>query len=408
MNRTLHHHADHPSAIRVLSKAIFLLLLLCGYSIWTAGAAFAQSPAESGQVYFVQRGDSLTKIARNVFEGRITADEIYAATNAKSAIDSSFARLRDPNVIVAGQKLWIPDSSAPASNSEPTAPPAATPPEPMVAGPALPAPVERHVLVRQQPLGVNNTIVLDEVATDQPSNIAVVHTQEDASERIVGRTSVGAGVSANLTIGLTETVPVGSELVVMLTLDESTTQANAGTAQLPPIEPVTANFRIGLAIDQTATQELVTVLDSTANWSVLAAALKAAGLADELRGAGPYTFFAPANDAFAALSEERLELLLSDAELLREVLEYHIIPGHIEVADLIDAQTAIRSASGSAVTLQRQGDALAINDAPVLIADVPVANGVLHLIDVVLFPASLSETLVAQEAATQAVSVRRE
>ncbi|MFN8053565.1 MAG: fasciclin domain-containing protein [Acidimicrobiales bacterium] len=121
--------------------------------------------------------------------------------------------------------------------------------------------------------------------------------------------------------------------------------------------------------------------------STLVSAVKAAGLVDTLNGPGPFTIFAPSNDAFAKIPAADLQKVLADKEQLTKILTYHVVPGKMSSADLAKAGTAT-TVEGGDVKITADGGSPKVNDANVICADVPVGNGVVHIIDTVLMPGS--------------------
>ena len=128
------------------------------------------------------------------------------------------------------------------------------------------------------------------------------------------------------------------------------------------------------------------VIDSDVH-NTLEAAVGAAGLVPVLNGPGLFTVFAPTDDAFAALPEGTVETLLEEPEgLLTEILTYHVVPGRVLSTDLMNGQTAITLNNGKTINVTINTDGVFINDAQVIIADVPADNGVVHVLDAVLLP----------------------
>jgi len=123
----------------------------------------------------------------------------------------------------------------------------------------------------------------------------------------------------------------------------------------------------------------------TAETQMLVAAVTAGGLVSTLQGAGPFTVFAPVNSAFAALGQEKLDVLLDPANigLLQKILTYHVIAGDIRAADLTDGAT-VTTVEGSDLTIDLSGPTPKVNGASIVATDIVVANGVIHLIDGVL------------------------
>ena len=126
-------------------------------------------------------------------------------------------------------------------------------------------------------------------------------------------------------------------------------------------------------------------------FTTLATALEAAGLIDTLKGEGPFTVFAPTDEAFAALPEGTLDTLLADPQgALTDILLYHVVPGKVMAADVVglDGQE-VETVGGGMLTVTIGDDgSVMINDATVVTPDVEASNGVIHVIDSVLIPPS--------------------
>lgn len=133
---------------------------------------------------------------------------------------------------------------------------------------------------------------------------------------------------------------------------------------------------------------IVTLASNTPSLSTLVAAVEAAELVETLNGTGPFTVFAPNNDAFAALPEGTVDTLLMPENQadLQSVLTYHVVPGTYNAADLSDGMT-LTSVQGATVSIGVHDDGtVTVNDAPVSMADVEASNGVVHVIDAVILP----------------------
>lgn len=134
---------------------------------------------------------------------------------------------------------------------------------------------------------------------------------------------------------------------------------------------------------------MATIVDIAAGdprFSTLVSAVTAAGLVETLSGEGPFTVFAPTNDAFAALPAGTVEGLLADLPKLTAVLTYHVVAAKAPAAVVISAPTHT-TVQGSDITVKVDGSTVMINDATVIIADIEASNGVIHAIDKVLIPA---------------------
>jgi uncharacterized surface protein with fasciclin (FAS1) repeats len=118
--------------------------------------------------------------------------------------------------------------------------------------------------------------------------------------------------------------------------------------------------------------------------STLAKLIGDAGLADTLRGTGPFTVFAPTNEAFAKVPAATLQALAADKAQLAAVLTYHVVPGKVMAADVKTGPA--KTVQGANLALSRAGTFVTVEDAVVSKADVPATNGVIHVIDTVLLP----------------------
>lgn len=130
--------------------------------------------------------------------------------------------------------------------------------------------------------------------------------------------------------------------------------------------------------------DIVDTAVAAGTFTTLVAAVEAAGLTDTLKGEGPFTVFAPTDEAFAALPEGTVEGLLEDPEALAALLTYHVIPGTVMSSDLSDGMTAT-TANGADVTIMTEGGVM-VNEANVIAADIEASNGVIHVVDAVILP----------------------
>lgn len=126
-------------------------------------------------------------------------------------------------------------------------------------------------------------------------------------------------------------------------------------------------------------------LANKAGLSTLAAAIEAAGLNKVLNTGGPFTVFAPTNEAFAALPEGTVEALLQDPEALTNILLYHVVSGEVMASDVV-ALTGATMLNGEDVSISVDDGEVMVNDAKVIATDILAKNGVVHLIDKVLIP----------------------
>lgn len=143
-------------------------------------------------------------------------------------------------------------------------------------------------------------------------------------------------------------------------------------------------------------QNIVEIAAGNADFETLVTAVTEAGLVETLSGEGPFTVFAPTDDAFAKLPAGTLESALADTDMLTSILTYHVVSGEVLAADVVELNGQdVATVNGESVTITVNGDTVMVNDATVTATDIQASNGVIHVIDSVLLPPSLT-------AATQA------
>ncbi|KAM3100922.1 fasciclin domain-containing protein [Phormidesmis sp. 146-12] len=131
--------------------------------------------------------------------------------------------------------------------------------------------------------------------------------------------------------------------------------------------------------------DIVDTAIGAGSFGTLVAAVKAAGLVDTLKGAGPFTVFAPTDEAFAKLPAGTVDSLLKDIPKLTQILTYHVVSGKVMAADVVKLKSAT-TVQGSDVKIDASSG-VKVNDATVTTPDVAADNGVIHVIDTVLIPA---------------------
>ncbi len=135
-------------------------------------------------------------------------------------------------------------------------------------------------------------------------------------------------------------------------------------------------------------KDIVDTAVAAGSFKTLVAAVKAAGLVDVLKSDGPFTVFAPTDEAFAALPKGTVETLLkpeNKAQLVK-ILTYHVLPKKVGAAHIVDKRFRIKTVQGQRLLLNGRGGKVRVNDANVVAADVKASNGVIHVIDKVLLP----------------------
>lgn len=145
----------------------------------------------------------------------------------------------------------------------------------------------------------------------------------------------------------------------------------------------------GSAFADGHTKDIVDTAVEAGSFTTLVAAVQAAGLEDTLRGEGPFTVFAPTDEAFAALPEGTVESLLlpENLETLQAVLTYHVLPGKVMSADIAGQELSVATVEGSEVMVNAT-DGVMVDSANVVTADIETSNGVIHVIDAVILPPS--------------------
>jgi uncharacterized surface protein with fasciclin (FAS1) repeats len=134
-------------------------------------------------------------------------------------------------------------------------------------------------------------------------------------------------------------------------------------------------------------KDIVDTAVSAGSFKTLAAALTAAGLVETLKGDGPFTVFAPTDDAFAKLPAGTVENLLKpeNRDKLKAILTYHVVPGKVMASQVVSLKNA-RTVNGQSVTIATSGSTVMVGGAKVVRTDIAASNGVIHVIDSVLLP----------------------
>ena len=154
------------------------------------------------------------------------------------------------------------------------------------------------------------------------------------------------------------------------------------------ITAAAVGLTLGSAKDAvTAEMDIVDTAVAADQFETLAAALDAAGLVETLKGPGPFTVFAPTDEAFASLPAGTVENLLKpeNKEQLIEVLTYHVVPGKVAAAEVVKLEEA-KTVNGDMLEIDAESGGVKINDANVEATDIAASNGLVHVIDKVLLP----------------------
>lgn len=180
--------------------------------------------------------------------------------------------------------------------------------------------------------------------------------------------------------------------------------AACGTSEDEPTTTPTASSQMSTATPETSsaapsesamsdTKDIVDTAVAAGSFTTLAAALQAAGLVETLKGEGPFTVFAPTDDAFAKLPAGTVDTLLQDPKGdLTSILTYHVVPAKVMAADVLTMNgQKVKTVQGAELTIKVEGDKVMLVDATgasvtVTTPDVAASNGVIHVIDGVLMP----------------------
>ncbi len=163
--------------------------------------------------------------------------------------------------------------------------------------------------------------------------------------------------------------------------------ATSAACSSPDVDAKPAEMAAEVPVVEVAANDIVAVAVGAGSFNTLVAAVKAAGLVETLQGAGPFTVFAPTDEAFAKLPAGTVEALLADKEKLAAILTYHVVPGKVMAADIVNAGGAKpATVNGATVNVTVRDGQVYVNDAKVATADVPASNGVIHVIDAVIMP----------------------
>jgi len=161
------------------------------------------------------------------------------------------------------------------------------------------------------------------------------------------------------------------------------TMARETTAPLTTMAPATT-----MMAEQPGT--IVDVAAAAGTFNTLVASVQAAGLVETLSGEGPFTVFAPSDEAFAAALDSlglTADELLADTETLTSILTYHVVAGEVPSSQVVTMDgRSVPTLNGADITISVDGDTVKVNDATVTAVDIPASNGVIHVIDSVLLP----------------------
>ena len=140
----------------------------------------------------------------------------------------------------------------------------------------------------------------------------------------------------------------------------------------------------GSGYGKAAKADIVDTAVQAGSFNTLVTAVKEAGLVETLKGDGPFTVFAPTDEAFAKLPKEQLDALMADKEALTAVLTYHVVPGKVMASDVVKLSSA-ETVQGQKIAIDTT-DGVKVDNATVIKTDIVTSNGVIHVIDTVILP----------------------
>lgn len=181
-------------------------------------------------------------------------------------------------------------------------------------------------------------------------------------------------------------IPVLSLSLAGFALADSCGSSSASKTAASVMQPASMSGKA----DQAKAMDIVQTAVAAGSFKTLVAAVQAAGLAETLQGKGPFTVFAPTDEAFAKLPKGTVETLLKpeNKAKLAAILTYHVVPGQVMAAQVVNLKSA-KTAGGQAVTISASEGKVKIDGANVTQADIATSNGVIHVVDTVLMPKGL-------------------
>ncbi len=323
-----------------------------------AAAPAAAAPATDGR-YVVKAGDSLGRIAR---ANAVTVDDLKAANGLRT------------DTIFPGQRLAIPT--------------------PDLVGRAAGAGSFKTLLAAARAAGLVGALQGEGPLTVfAPTDAAFAKLPAATLNTLLANPDLLAKVL------LYHVVPGKVLAADVVNLSSAPTLNGASVAIKVEGGKVMVNNATVIATDIPASNGVIHVIDTVilppfdvldtailnGNFKTLVAAVKAAGLESALRGAGPFTVFAPTDAAFAKLPRGTVDALLKDPAALSNILLYHVVPGRVLAADVVNL-TAAPTLQGANVAITVAGGSVKVDNANVIATDVAASNGVIHVIDTVILP----------------------
>ncbi|EWM23234.1 beta-ig-h3 fasciclin [Nannochloropsis gaditana] len=178
---------------------------------------------------------------------------------------------------------------------------------------------------------------------------------------------------------------------VLVSLLACAATASAFLLPTPTTRPASALFA-----STVGAKDIVDTAVDAGSFKTLATALTAAGLVETLKGPGPFTVFAPTDEAFNKLEAATLNALLADKEKLTSILTYHVVSGRVPAADVLKL-TSAKTVQGGDVAVAVSSTGVKVNNANVVATDVEASNGIIHIIDSVLIPGAVAAPAAASK-----------
>jgi len=236
------------------------------------------------------------------------------------------------------------------------------------------------------PAGTLDKLLADPAALKQVLLYHVV-SGKVTSDQVVGLTSADSVEGAPIAIAVKDGKVVLNDAASVVTPD---VEASNGVIHVidQVLLPPTAQASAAPTASSAATGDIVATAKAAGTFATLLKAAQAAGLVDTLEGPGPFTVFAPTDDAFAALPAGTLDKLLADPAALKKILLYHVVSGAV-TSDKVVGLTSADSVEGAPIAVAvKDGKVILNGTAQVTATDIPASNGVIHVIDHVILPPS--------------------
>jgi uncharacterized surface protein with fasciclin (FAS1) repeats len=358
-------------------------------------------PVASCTDYTVQADDWLSKIAEKELGDVLAYPQLVEATNAAAAESSRYAMIANADIIEVGQVICIP-----------------------AGGEMMDEPMAGMDIV-DTAVAAGNFTTLAQLLTDaglvetlkgegpftvfaptdeafaavpaetmaalgaDPALLASVLTYHVVPGKVMAADVVNLE-SADTVQGEPISITVDGESVMVNNAQVTATDIEATNGVIHVIDAVILPPSMTAAEEEAMMEEMPDIVDIAVNdgrFTTLVTALQEASLVETLKGEGPFTVFAPTDDAFNALPDGTLEGLLADIPALTDVLLYHVVPGKVMAADVVNLESA-DTVLGQPVSISVTDGNVMVDGANVIITDIEGSNGVIHVIDSVITPAS--------------------